>query len=336
MNISVIIPVYNAEKYIRKAIESCLQLPEVKEIIVIDDGYNDGAKEIIKALTLKYPIIQLFEHTNNENRGAGPSRNLGIEKATQEYVAFLDADDFFLPNRFEKDTKVFENYPGADGCYNGIGCYFYSYKAKETFLMHFKSEYTTVNASVNPTPENLFQGLIGMIPNYGYFHLNGLTIKKSFLVKHKIMFPSLSVHQDTVFIFKLAYYGKLYPSELRTPVALRGVHEENRITANYQLEKKRQCNQSLMWNVLYDWAEKEKIGKHELNLFKLQANVFKLLTEPSSNPNVLTKEIKRNVKLFLDPNYPKLHTKYFGNSSLFRILLVLRKGILFTFSKLRK
>lgn len=336
MNVSVIIPVYNAEKYIRKAIESCLQLPEVKEIVVIDDGYKDGSKDIVKALSGKYPIIQLFEHANKENKGAGPSRNLGIEKATQEYVAFLDSDDFFLPTRFKKDAEIFNNYPDADGCYNAIGCYFYSDKAKESFSKHFKSEITSVNPSVNPTPNNLFKGLIGMIPNFGYFSIDGLTVKRNFLLMNNIQFPTLTVHQDTVFIFKVAHYGKLFPSELVSPVTLRGVHEENRITANYQLENKRQYNQFLMWNVLYDWGEKEKIEKQKLNLFKQQVNVFKLLTEPSANPYVLIKEIKKNVKLFLDPNYPKLHTKYFGNSSILSILLVFRKGILFIFSKLRK
>lgn len=336
MNVSVIIPVYNAEKYIRKAIESCLGLPEVKEIVVIDDGYKDGAKDIVKILAEKHHIIRLFEHANNENRGAGPSRNLGIEKATQEYLAFLDADDFFLPNRFKKDAEVFNDYPDADGCYNAIGCYFYSDKAKASFSKHFKSEITSVNRLANPTPDNLFKGLIGLIPDFGYFSIDGLTVKRSFLLKNNIEFPLLAVHQDTVFVFKVAHYGKLFPSELISPVTLRGVHEENRITENYQWEKKKQYNQFLMWNVLYDWAKKEKIEKQELNMFKQQVNVFKLLTEPSSNPNVLTKEIKKNMKLFLDQNYPKLHTKYFGNSSFLRILLVFRKGILFAFSKLHK
>ena len=49
MNVSVIIPVYNGEKFIEKAISSCLQLSEVKEIVLVDDGYKDRAKEIIRA-----------------------------------------------------------------------------------------------------------------------------------------------------------------------------------------------------------------------------------------------------------------------------------------------
>ena len=90
MNVSVMIPVYNAEKYVERAIKSCIQLSEVKEIIVVDDGYKDRAKEIVAEMIKEYPIIKLFEHPQNENKGAGLSRNLGIERATQVYIAFLE------------------------------------------------------------------------------------------------------------------------------------------------------------------------------------------------------------------------------------------------------
>src|SRR5690606_10239697 len=158
MNISVIIPLYNAEKYIAKALDSCLALSEVKEIIVIDDGYKDNAKEIVTQYQEKHPIIKLYEHPNNENRGAGESRNVGIKNATQEYIAFLDADDFYLPNRFQKDSEVFERHPDADGCYNAIGSYFYSNIGQEQFAKSSLSERTTVNPEANPSPQNLFQG----------------------------------------------------------------------------------------------------------------------------------------------------------------------------------
>lgn len=306
MNISVIIPVFNAEKYIQKAIESCLQLPEVKEIVVVDDGYKDNAKKIVKELAKKSSIIKLYEHPNNENRGAGPSRNLGIEKATQEYIAFLDADDYFLLNRFEKDRKVFEEKPDADGCYNAIDCCFYSEKAKEHFLNHFSSTTTSVKSSACPTPESLFHGLIGLIPNHGYFHLNGLTVKKDFLRRKKIAFPALSVHQDTVFIIKLAYYGKFYPANLNSAVALRGIHEENRITFNYQLEKRKNNNRYLMWYYLFSWGKQENIDKKELKIFKLNFTLHKMLS--SSNPKLtnLIRPIFNDIRILAYPSYRKL------------------------------
>ena len=315
MNISVIIPVYNAEKYIEKAIKSCLQLPEVKEIVVVDDGYKDNSKEIVRELSERHPIIKIYEHPNNENRGAGSSRNLGIEKATQKYIAFLDADDFYLPNRFVKDKEVFRDNPDADGCYNAIGCHFYSEAAKESFLSCFPSAITTVNPMVRPTPQNLFRGRIGLIPNYGYFSLDGLTIKKRCLFKNAIAFPSLNVHQDTAFMIKLAYHTKLYPSEIIQPVALRGVHEENRITANYQsAEIKKYKNQFLLWSYLYDWAKEENIDEKEFNYLKKIYTFYKLHSNRNPKPKELRKVIAKNPRLLFNNNYPKLHSMYFGHS----------------------
>lgn len=327
MDVSVIIPVYNAEKYIKKTIESCMQLPEVKEIVVVDDGYKDGAKKIVEELAKKNPVIKLYTHPDNENRGAGMSRNLGIEKATQEYIAFLDADDYFSPNRFEKDKEVLENNRDADGCYNAIGCYFYSDSAKELFFKYFPSSITTVNRATNPTPDNLFKGLVGMIPNYGYFTLDGLTIKKESLLKSQISFPSLALHQDTVFIFQLAYYTRLYPSELDTPVAYRGVHEENRITTNFQMDKKKSHNRYLMWKYLYDWGKEEKIDKTILSFFKRQKCVYKLLSIEQPKRRQLVIGILENPRIVLDAKYRDLHTMYLGNSFISNTFLKIRKQV---------
>lgn len=326
MDVSVIIPVYKAEKFIKKAIESCLQLSEVKEIILVDDGYKDRAKEIIQELAEKYSIIRLYEHPNNENRGAGASRNLGIEKATQEYIAFLDADDFFLPNRFVKDKEVLQHNPDADGCYNAIGCFFYSDTAKDIFLNHFRSEITTVNPLANPTPENLFKGLSGTISNFGYFSLDGLTINRNCLLKNKISFPISSMHEDTVFIIKLAYYAKLYPSELIIPVTLRGVHEENRITTNYNQEKKKQYkNRFLMWDMLYKWGKNECIKKEELKLFERNTSMYKILSHPNPGLLALTRSLLSNPKLFKFPFYKKMMIDQFRKCNFFSVFARKRK-----------
>ena len=312
MNVSVIIPVYNAEKYVERAIKSCIQLSEVKEIIVVDDGYKDRSKEIVTEMIKEYPIIKLFEHPKNENKGAGISRNLGIVKATQEYIAFLDADDFFLPNRFDKDKYVIENYPDVDGCYNAIDCHFYSETAKNIFLKKFNSTRTTVNSYVNPTPKNLFRGLLGLIPNYGYFSLDGLTIKKKLLINNQIMFPDSSMHEDTVFAIKLAYFGILYPSEINEPVALRGVHDENRITANYELEKKIQFKKRFqMWNIIYDWSKNLNLEKKDILFLKQQTDLFELLSNKKPRFKDVLKLISNNNRVILNRDFRQLILDFF-------------------------
>ena len=94
MKVSVIMPVYNEEKYIAGAIQSWInQSLEEKELICIDDGSTDGTTEIIEQYRQKNANIVLLKQNR---QGAGAARNLGLQHMTGEFVCFLDADDFFV------------------------------------------------------------------------------------------------------------------------------------------------------------------------------------------------------------------------------------------------
>lgn len=312
MNVSVVIPLYNAEKYIGKALNSCLALSEVKEILVIDDGYEDDARGIVEEYAQEHSIIKIFQHPNRKNCGAGASRNVGIKKATQEYISFLDADDFYLPNRFEKDKEVFNEFPDAEGCYNAIGVHFYSEEARHIFLKNFKNKtLTTVSKDSNPTPGNLFDGLIGKIKNYGYFSLNGLTVKKRSLRTTGIQFPHSSMHEDTEFNIYLAYYSQIYPAELQNPVAKRGVHEENRITKNFeQVNRKKFYNRYLQWKSIYKWAKEERVKGNSFKIIEQHFNFFRLAKNRNPRPKVLLKEVRNSPSILKNKKYGTLHKIY--------------------------
>lgn len=100
--ISVIIPVYNTEKYIDKCINSVLQQDLETEIIVVNDGSTDNSKKIIEKYRDK--IIYL----EKENGGLSDARNYGLKYATGEYVAFLDSDDFIEKNLFLRLEKYID------------------------------------------------------------------------------------------------------------------------------------------------------------------------------------------------------------------------------------
>src|SRR5687768_1176577 len=104
--VSVIIPVYNAEKYLRGAVESAVNLEDVGEILLIEDKSPDNALQLCHQLAKEFDKVRVFTHPHGENKGAGASRNLGIEKSTLDYIAFLDADDWYLPNRFVKSKEI--------------------------------------------------------------------------------------------------------------------------------------------------------------------------------------------------------------------------------------
>jgi len=93
MNITVVIPVYNGEKFIGKAIDSVLNQSYLPyEIIVVDDGSNDGTYQFVK---LNYPDIIIVKQFN---QGPSSARNFGVREATGNWITFLDADDQWMPN----------------------------------------------------------------------------------------------------------------------------------------------------------------------------------------------------------------------------------------------
>jgi len=102
--VSVIIPTYNRAYILFKAIESVLnQSFKDLELIVVDDGSTDETPYLVS----KYPLI----YVRKPRRGVAHARNVGISKARGEFIAFLDSDDIFVPDKIEKQLKFFEKNP---------------------------------------------------------------------------------------------------------------------------------------------------------------------------------------------------------------------------------
>jgi glycosyltransferase involved in cell wall biosynthesis len=109
IEISVIIPCFNVEKYIAESIETVLKqfYPPV-DIICVDDGSTDGTISIIENLMIVHPgVISLLK--NDGNKGAPFSRNRGMAAAKGNYLQFLDADDLLFENKFEHQAKILQS-----------------------------------------------------------------------------------------------------------------------------------------------------------------------------------------------------------------------------------
>ncbi|MDG2960984.1 glycosyltransferase family 2 protein [Bisgaard Taxon 10/6] len=105
--ISIIMPAYNAEQYIRNAIESIIsQTYQDWELLIIDDNSSDNTLKIIDSYASD-SRIRIFENTSN--LGPAKARNLGLENAKGEYIAFLDADDFLHREKFESQLKFMQD-----------------------------------------------------------------------------------------------------------------------------------------------------------------------------------------------------------------------------------
>lgn len=129
--ISIIIPCHNGKKYINKSIRSCLNQAVSKEIILIDDASDDGSVDTMKEYLYRHYacievkdgiIVKTTEHSNRErdickitiirleeNTGTATTRNIGIDRAQGEYIAFLDVDDWWEDDKLKKQLSVLEN-----------------------------------------------------------------------------------------------------------------------------------------------------------------------------------------------------------------------------------
>jgi glycosyltransferase involved in cell wall biosynthesis len=102
--VSVIMPVFNAEKFLKDAIRSVLsQTYENLELLIVDDCSNDNSLQICNDFKEKDSRVKVFK--NDLNRGTGFSRNFALEKATGRYISFLDADDIWKENKLEKQVN---------------------------------------------------------------------------------------------------------------------------------------------------------------------------------------------------------------------------------------
>lgn len=130
--ISVIMPVYNGEKYLEEAIGSILdQTYKPFEIILVDDGSDDKTAEI--AAAYKKSLVYLYQ----DNAGIAPSRNLGIEKAKGDYISFLDADDLWIKEKLQIQKEKLEADPTMDIIF-GLVKNFYSPDTDDEFKKSIK------------------------------------------------------------------------------------------------------------------------------------------------------------------------------------------------------
>ena len=109
-------PAYNAEPYLARAIESCLRQTEPpEEIIVVDDGSRDRTAEVAESFPAPVRVIRM-----GANQGVSAARNRGVRESTGDWLAFLDADDWFLPQKLEWQRKCIRENPNAVLVYTGF------------------------------------------------------------------------------------------------------------------------------------------------------------------------------------------------------------------------
>jgi glycosyltransferase involved in cell wall biosynthesis len=169
LNISIIIPTYNRAHLLGRAIESVLaQTYEPIEIIVVDDGSEDGTKEFLRS---KFSQCRYF---HQENKGVSSARNYGIRKARGEWLAFLDSDDEWLPGKLAAQKTELDSNP-------------------ETLLCHTEEIWVRNGKRVNPKLKHAKSG--------GYIYQKCLplcVISPSAALIHKRVFTEIGLFDEAL------------------------------------------------------------------------------------------------------------------------------------------
>ena len=189
--ISVVIPLYNCKKYIVRAIKSILSqtyLPA--EIIVVNDGSSDNGEKLVE--DMNHPLVRLI---NQKNGGVSIARNRGITEAKSDFIAFLDADDEWLPNHLETIKHLIESYPQC-------GLFASSYQIKPMDKVGFLPY---INHSFLPQEEGIIKDFYGLAAHSADMpmHVNSIVVKKSQLLKIGGFPEGIPAGEDIVTIARL-------------------------------------------------------------------------------------------------------------------------------------
>ncbi|MBS6455079.1 MAG: glycosyltransferase family 2 protein [Holdemanella biformis] len=197
--VSIVVPVYNMGNSLEVCVDSLLKQKYYNiEIVLVDDGSRDNSLEVCYKLQKRDSRIQVY-HT--ENRGSGPARNTGIEKATGRYIYFPDADDKLEEDAIGILVDAMEN-----GRYDLVVFGYQSIDAKGNVVL--KKQYPDMKRN----GEDVRQDYSDYVVSTRRYGIQGAPWNKFFdlnvIRKHSIRYPSLRRHQDEGFISRYMCYVK--------------------------------------------------------------------------------------------------------------------------------
>jgi glycosyltransferase involved in cell wall biosynthesis len=267
LKVSVIIPLYNQARFVKRAVESALSQPETAEVLVIDDGSDDDGATLVQNNFGNDDRVKCLLHPNGGRLGAGAARNLGIKYATQAFLAFLDADDYMLPNRFENIRKLFAKHHGAEGVFEALG-------------QEGSDQVTMLRTHVNP--DEVFHKMDPFGKN-GHFSVCGLTVKAHAARETGGFSERLEIGEDTEWLARLVLTHKVYCGNLTNAVAMRTVDGRNTTSVSHRAA----TDKVLMAAMLMTWAktanQPEMVHRILLDLYlKYHYEENRLLSNKSS------------------------------------------------------
>ena len=192
VELSIIIPIYNVEKYLEECLESIYCIQNIsKEIILVNDKSPDNSYKIIEKYKKKY-LLETIVINHELNKGLAEARNSGLKIARGKYVSFIDSDDIILPKQYEECFLLNKDYDLE--IILGNGKYYKENKIKEKFRRDRKIKQFGIT-----TGKIILENMIKLNSYYEMVWLN--FYKRDFLIKNNIDFYKGLLHEDTLFNF---------------------------------------------------------------------------------------------------------------------------------------
>lgn len=301
--ISIVVPVYNAEKTIRKTLESLLnQTYKDFEIIAVNDGSTDKTKEILSEYSNCVRVI------NQENAGVSEARNRGISEALGNYVMFCDSDDTYEPYAIE---KLVSNSKNADWVIANI---------KKTFPDHI--EKTDLETCYVDNSKSLEKLIVKITDNYMLNQMVGKLFKKDIIVSNGIKLKKhLTCGEDLDFICR-------YCQHIRTVscisdvvydylIAVNNTSLSQRVNANAvkMLEENNDAISSLYKTLgIYDKYKSKLAGMHLYNLWSAMNSVN------SSKCSYTKSEKKEYINNIINSQTYNYYLKHYGKQVLSKMI----------------
>lgn len=226
--VSVIIPIYNSVHFIKECVDSVInQTYQNTEIILIDDGSIDGSYEFINKNYSDLANVKILSHLNRQNRGVTETRRLGIKNACGEFLAFLDADDFFHMYKIENQIKLMIENP-------------------DVVLVHSKITFINVHPNDNRyfdfsfgSSDKKYNIDIGEFIDVNHICNSTVLVRKDIFLKVAFTSNHAFQYEDWIQWVLLAEYGKYYYMNISTcnyryhPNSNTAVHNKNGKTNLY-------------------------------------------------------------------------------------------------------
>lgn len=198
--LSVVVPVYDGEHHVKHCIDS-IQNQSLKDIqiVIVDDGSKDGTVQIVQQCALQAKNILLVQQ--EENKGPGHARNIGLQRSQTEYVAFLDVDDWMDMDGYLEMTSALD-ISGSDIGICNIYTEYGSYQSSE-----IRYQYRHGNTISGRFALRLLCK-VEAYDNYISPRVGNKVFRRDFLTRHSVYFPAHSMWEDDMFSFLAFYYAQ--------------------------------------------------------------------------------------------------------------------------------